>query len=198
MTLLIVPFVEQNMKDKSNIGKVLASAQVVTMLCKLILSLCGFFSFGLNTNEILVNNFPAGVIRMGVSVTFVVSALFSYTLCINPVVESLKESAFFSKITSNLSIIIRDVIFRLSLVILSLALAVFLPYFALLTAFVGSILSITTSVWIPFSLHLKVKYHELDRIQICTDVTILVLGTALFFVSVYSSGKALIQARIKS
>ena len=194
----ILPSVEQIMKDKSKFGKALASAQTVTMLFKLVLSLCGFFSFGFNTDEILVNNFPAGAIRISVSVIFVLSALLSYTLCIYPVVKSLEESPFFSRITSNLSIIVRDVIFRLLLVTLSLTLAVLLPHFALLTAFVGSIQSVAGNIWIPFSLHLKIKYHELGRFQICIDVIILSLGTLLSLMSMYSSGKALVQASIST
>ena len=196
--ILILPCVEQSMKDKSKFGKALASAETVTMLFKLVLSLCGFFSFGFNTDEILVNNFPAGVIRISVSIIFVISALLSYTLCIYPVVKSLEESPFFSRITSNLSIIVRDVIFRLSLVIVSLTLALLLPHFALLTAFVGSIQSVATLIWIPFSLHLKIKYHELGRFQICTDVIIFSLGTLLSLMSIYSSGKALVQASIST
>lgn len=111
--ILILPSVEQSMKDKTKFGTALASAETVTMLFKLVLSLCGFFSFGFDTEEILVNNFPARVIRISVSIIFVISALLSYTLCVYPVVKSLEESPFFSRITSNLSIIVRDVIFRL-------------------------------------------------------------------------------------
>ena len=194
----ILPSVEQSMKDKSKFGKALASAQTITMLFKLVLSLCGFFSFGVNTDEVIVNNFPAGLIRISVCVIFVISALLSYTLCLYPVVKSLEESPFFSRITSNLSIIVRDVIFRLSLVTLSLTLAVLLPHFALLTAFVGSVQSVAGNIWIPFSLHLKIKYHELGRFQICTDVIILSLGTLLSLISIYSSGKALVQASIST
>ena len=194
----ILPPVEQSMKDKTKFGKALAWAETVTMLFKLVLSLSGFFSFGFNTDEIVVNNFPAGIIRISVSVIFVISALLSYTPCVYPVVKSLEESSLFSTLTSNLSIIVRDAIYRLSLVMLSLALAVLLPHFALLTAFVGSIQSVAASIWIPFSLHLKIKYHELGQFQICTDVTILCLATLLSFMSIYSSGKALFLASIST
>ena len=193
----IVPSVEQSLRDGTKFGKVLASAQFITMLFKIILSLCGFFSFGFNTDEILVNNFPPGAIRISISVIFVVSALFSFALCVYPVVESLEESAFFSRITSKLSNIARDVIFRLSLVILSLAIAVLLPHFALITALVGSVSSVVTSFWIPFAAHLKVKYQELSRFEICVDVTILVLSSVFSVFGTYSSIKVLVEAKMK-
>jgi len=107
----------------------------IFIISKLILSLCGFFSFGFNTDEIVVNNFPAGTIHISVSASFVVGSLFSFILSLYPVFESLEESAFFSKITSSVSHVARDVIYRLSLVILTLAIALLLPHFALLTAF---------------------------------------------------------------
>ena len=89
---------------------------------------------------------------------------------------------------------IRNIITRVSLVVITLAIAIFLPHFALIGALMGSFQMAFTGFWIPLLVHLKVKYHELSRLQIYADVIVLVLSSAFSVLGTYFSLKGLVQA----
>ena len=192
----IIPSVEKSMKNKSDFGKALASALAVSVVIKVIIAVFGFLTFGFKTDEAILNNFPVGPLNITASISLVVSSLLSIILCLRPVCESLDESTIFSEITSDISNTIRNIIIRVSLVVITLAIAIFLPHFALIAALVGSFQIVFSEFWIPFLVHLKVKYHELSRLQIFTDVIVLVFSSAFSVLGNYFSVKALVQARL--
>ena len=188
----IIPSVEKSMKNKSDFGKALASALAVSVVIKVIIAVFGFLTFGSKTDEAIVNNFPAGPLNITASISLVISSLLSIILCLRPVCESLDESTFFSEITSDIS----NIIIRVSLVVITLAIAIFLPHFALIAALMGSFQAVFSELWIPFLVHLKVKYHELSTLQIFADVIVLVFSSAFSVFGNYFSVKALVQARL--
>ena len=192
----IIPSVEKSMKNKSDFGKALASAFAVSVVIKVIIAVFGFLTFGSKTDEAIVNNFPAGPLNITASISLVISSLLSIILCLRPVCESLDESTFFSEITSDISNTICNIIIRVSLVVITLAIAIFLPHFALIAALMGSFQTVFFGFCIPLLVHLKVKYHELSRLQICADVILLVLSSAFSVLGNYFSIKALVQARL--
>ena len=192
----IIPSVEKSMKNKSDFGKALASALAVSVVIKLIIAVFGFLTFGSKTDEAIVNNFPVGPLNITASISLVISSLLSIILCLRPVCESLDESTFFSEITSDISNTIRNIIIRVSLVVITLAIAIFLPHFALIAALMGSFQTVFFGFCIPLLVHLKVKYHELSRLQICADVILLVLSSAFSVLGNYFSIKSLVQARL--
>ena len=192
----IIPSVEKSMKNKSDFGKALASAFAVSVVIKVIIAVFGFLTFGSKTDEAIVNNFPAGPLNITASISLVISSLLSIILCLRPVCESLDESKFFSEITSDISNTICNIIIRVSLVVITLAIAIFLPHFALIAALMGSFQAVFSELWIPFLVHLKVKYHELSTLQIFADVIVLVFSSAFSVFGNYFSVKALVQARL--
>ena len=192
----IIPSVEKSMKNKSDFGKALASALAVSVVIKVIIAVFGFLTFGSKTDEAILTNFPVGPLSITASISLVISSLLSIILCLRPVCESLDESTFFSEIASDISNTISNIIIRVSLVVITLAIAIFLPHFALIAALVGSFQIVFSEFWIPFLVHLKVKYHELSRLQIFADVIVLVFSSAFSVLGNYFSVKALVQARL--
>lgn len=91
---------------------------------------------------------------------------------------------------------ISSIIIRVSLVVITLAIAIFLPHFALIAALMGSFQTVFFGFCIPLLVHLKVKYHELSRLQIFADVIVLVFSSAFSVLGNYFSIKALVQARL--
>ena len=192
----IIPSVEKSMKNKSDFGKALASALAASVVIKVIIAVFGFLTFGSKTDEAILTNFPVGPLSITASISLVISSLLSIILCLRPVCESLDESTFFSEIASDISNTISNIIIRVSLVVITLAIAIFLPHFALIAALVGSFQIVFSEFWIPFLVHLKVKYHELSRLQIFADVIVLVFSSAFSVLGNYFSVKALVQARL--
>ncbi|KAL9976034.1 hypothetical protein ACROYT_G013265 [Oculina patagonica] len=63
-SLPILPHVEVSMAKKTKFNTALALAHVINALLKLSFSLFGFLSFGVNTDEAILNNLPPGTLHI--------------------------------------------------------------------------------------------------------------------------------------
>ena len=188
---ILIP-VEESMADPSKFGSSLGISLSLAALFKVLFSLCGFLSFSRATNEVIGNNFPLGAPRIIVSVVYVIYVIFSYTLVIFPVFQSLDGSQLASAVTSRIPLFIWSATTRFLVVFTTLFLAVVVPHFALLTAFVGSLALPFLEYVVPCLVHLKLKWCELKPIQVAVDGAIVVMGVLATVFGAYCSGKALI------
>ena len=78
-------------------------------------------------------------------------------------------------------------VLRSAFVILTLAIAIYLPYFALLMAFTGSLAGVPLSIILPCIFHLQLKWASMTWLERSTDVFIFVMGLACTFSGLYMS-----------
>lgn len=188
---ILIP-VEESMADPSKFGSALGISLSLAAIFKVLFSLCGFLSFSHATDEVIGNNFPLGAPRTIVSVVYVMYVIFSYTLVIFPVFQSLDGSRLASAVTSRIPFFIWSATTRFLVVFTTLFLAVVVPHFALLTAFVGSLALPFLEYIVPCLVHLKLKWRELKPLQVAADGTIVVMGVLATAFGAYCSGKALV------
>ena len=188
---ILIP-VEESMTDPSKFGSALGISLSLAAIFKVLFSLCGFLSFPHATDEVIGNNFPLGAPRIIVAVVYVIYVIFSYTLVIFPVFQSLDDSRLASAVTSYIPFFIWSATTRFLVVFTTLFLAVVVPHFALLTAFVGSLALPFLEYIVPCLVHLKLKWRELKPLQLAADGTIVVMGVLATVFGAYCSGKALI------
>ena len=188
---ILIP-VEESMADPSKFGTALGISLSLAAIFKVLFSLCGFLSFSHATDEVIGNNFPLGAPRTIVGVVYALYVIFSYTLVIFPVFQSLDGSRLASAVTSRIPFFIWSVTTRFVVVFSTLFLAVVVPHFALLTAFVGSLTLPFLEYIVPCLVHLKLKWRELKPLQLAADGTIVVLGALATVFGAYCSGKALV------
>ncbi|XP_068713143.1 vesicular inhibitory amino acid transporter-like [Montipora foliosa] len=188
---ILIP-IEESMADPSKFGSALGISLSLATIFKVLFSLCGFLSFSHATDEVIGNNFPLGAPRIIVSVVYVIYVIFSYTLAIFPVFQSLDDSRFASAVTSCIPFFIWSATTRFLFVFTTLFLAVVVPHFALLTAFVGSLVLPFLEYMVPCLVQLKLKWGELKLLQVAADGTIVVMGVLVTVFGAYFSGKALI------
>jgi len=188
---ILIP-VEESMADPSKFGSSLGISLSLAAIFKVLFSLCGFLSFSRATNEVIGNNFPLGAPRIIVSVVYVIYVIFSYTLVIFPVFQSLDGSRLASVVTSRIPLFIWSATTRFLVVFTTLFLAVVVPHFALLTAFVGSLALPFLEYVAPCLVHLKLRWCELKPLQVAADGAIVVMGVLVTVFGAYCSGKALI------
>lgn len=188
---ILIP-VELSMADPPKFGSALGISLSLAAIFKVLFSLCGFLSFSHATDEVIGNNFPLGAPRTIVSVVYVMYVIFSYTLVIYPVFQSLDGSRLASAVTSFIPFFIWSATTRFLVVFITLFLAVMVPHFALLIAFVGSLALPFLEYIVPCLVHLKLKWYELKPVQVAVDVTIAVMGVLATVFGAYCSGKALI------
>ena len=187
---ILIP-VEESMADPSKFGTALGISLLATIF-KVLFSLCGFLSFSHATDEVIGNNFPLGAPRTIVSVVYVIYVIFSYSLVIFPVLQSLDGSQLTSAVTSRIPLFIWSAVTRFLVVFATLVLAVVVPHFALLTGFVGSLALPFLEYIVPCLVHLKLKWRQLKPLQVAADGTIVVMGALATVFGAYFSGKALV------
>ena len=193
---ILIP-VEQSMVDRSKFGSALGISLTLAVIFKVLFSLCGFLSFTENTDEVIGNNFPLGAPRTIVSVVYVIYVVFSYTLVIYPVFQSVDDSKLTSAVTSFIPSFIWVSVTRLLVVFITLLVAVIVPHFALLTSFVGCLVLPFLEYMVPCLVHLKLKWSGLGPLQIAADGTIVVVGVLATGLGAFFSGRALIAEMSK-
>jgi solute carrier family 32 (vesicular inhibitory amino acid transporter) len=85
-------------------------------------------------------------------------------------------------------------VLRISLILFTLFLAIFMPFFANLMGLVGSITGTALSLVWPCYFHLHLKRKKLTKFEIFVDVSIIVFALFITITGVYYSGYALISA----
>ena len=188
---ILIP-VEESMADPSKFGTALGISLSLATIFKVLFSLCGFLSFSNATDEVIGNNFPLGAPRTIVGIVYVIYVIFSYTLVILPVFQSLDGFRLAFAVTCRIPFFIWSATTRFLVVFTTLFVAIVVPHFALLTAFVGSLALPFLEYIVPCLVHLKLKWRQLKPLQIATDGTVVVMGALATVFGVYCSGRALI------
>ncbi|PFX14289.1 Prolyl endopeptidase [Stylophora pistillata] len=188
---ILIP-VEESMEDRSKFEPALGISLALAAMFKILFSLCGFLSFSQSTDEVIGNNFPLGAPRTIVSVVYILYVIFSYALIVYPVLQSLDNSRLKDAVASFIPSFLWIATTRLLAAFLALLVAVLIPHFALLTAFVGSLVLPFLEYMGPCILHLKLKWSRLSFLQIALDGTVVLLGLLATVLGAFFSGRALI------
>ena len=193
---ILIP-VEESMVDRSKFGSALGISMILTAMFRVIFSIAGFLSFAENTDEVIGNNFPLGAARTIVTVMCVMCVVFSYTLVVYPVIQSLDDSKLTAVVTSYIPSFIWLATARFLVVFVTLLVAVLIPHFAILMSFTGSLILPFLEYMVPCLVHLKLKWSGLTPFQIAADGTIVVLGVFATVLGAYFSGRVLIAEMTK-
>lgn len=188
----ILPRLEGDMANKGKFNAMLGISYIFITALKLMFSLFGFLSFTIHTKDLVTNNLPVGVVYY-VSCAFLgINVLASYPFPILIVVRSIEDVITPDSMLGRLPKAWWFVCLRLSLLLVTLGVAVVIPHFALMLAFVGSLTSATTCFVLPCLFHLKLKRSELHFYHKILDCFIIAFGLAAAGFGVVFSGKALV------
>ena len=188
-SIVLLPSVEESMADRSNFSRALYIPYAINTTLGVAFSVVAFLSFQFNTDEVIINNLPAGPIRITVSMLFLSSCLLSYALTGYPIIEYLLQTAPIQNISAKISDVLISAAVRITLVLVTVLLAAVLPHFALLASLTSSLL-LSLGVFIfPSSVHLKLKYHELKSHQVLLDLFVIGIGVILCVFGVFVSAE---------
>ena len=193
---IVIP-VEETMSDRSKFSSSLGISLFSCTIFKVLFALFGFLSFLHKTDEVIGNNFPIGLLRELISVVYLMYVVFSYILIIYPVLQFLDGCQLNSEEVSFIPSFMWIPTTRFFVVLTTFVIAVTIPHFALLTAFIGSLLLPSLEYVMPCLVHLKLKWVKLTRLEIFADISVIVLGILWTVLCGYSSGKALVIAMVK-
>lgn len=146
------------------------------------MGILGYCMYGDNIKSQVTLNLPLNKISTKLAIyTTLINPITKYAAITNPIAIAIEDSLspnFF--ITKKIAILIRTL-----LLITTLILALFIPFFAYVMAFTGSFLSVTTSILIPCLCYLKINKSAREfGWELILILTILVLG---IFIGVFGT-----------
>ena len=172
----IIPSVEGSMADKAKFSRALSLAYVVSTSMKVSFAVFAFLSFGANTDAVILNSLPSGPVHIIVGSFFALNCILSYGLTIYPVIESVHKSLTTRIQNDKIPDFVTNAVIRVTVVVLSVVVAILVPSFLVIVSFIGGILDSPACYIFPIILRFKLKYKRLKIHQVCVDTFVVIFG----------------------
>ncbi|WOL20273.1 hypothetical protein Cni_G29077 [Canna indica] len=155
----VFPTLSTSMKDKSKFSEVLVVCFILCTINYASMAIMGYLMYGDKLQSQVTLNLPVGKISSKIAIyTTLINPLCKYSLMIAPIASAIEETMKNSDNKRILPFIVRTLIV-LSTVIIALG----VPFFGYLMAFIGSFLSVMMSILVPCICYLKI--FKLNGIQ---------------------------------
>lgn len=146
------------------------------------MAILGYIMYGEDLISQVTLNLPTRSIGSKIAIyTTLINPLTKYAIVVSPLATAI-EDALSLHTSRPARLTVRTVLVRTILVISTVVVALFIPFFGSIMALIGSFLSISASILIPCLCYLKIdKTSRKFGIELIVIVVVLVLG---FFVAV--------------
>ncbi|EES07655.1 hypothetical protein BDA96_04G347200 [Sorghum bicolor] len=186
----VFPNIYQSMSDRSKFPKALFICFAICTAMYGSFAVIGFLMFGENTLSQITLNLPKHSVASKVALwTTVINPFTKYALLLNPLARSLEElrpEGFLNETSCS-------IILRTALVASTVCIAFLLPFFGLVMALIGSLLSILVAVIMPALCFLKIAQNKATCSQVIASIGIIILGVISAALGTYSSVKRIAE-----
>ncbi|KAL4569517.1 hypothetical protein LXL04_025156 [Taraxacum kok-saghyz] len=179
----VFPTLCNSMKDKSQFSKVLLVCFVLSTITYGMMAILGYLMFGEHIQSQVTLNLPTKNISSNIAIyTTLMNPITKYALVISPIATSVEETFPFRE-SKMMSCLIRT-----CLVISTVFVALLIPFFGYVMAFIGAFLSITVSILFPCLCYWKIAIgFKKFTMEMSVILMILFIGTFVAVVGTYNA-----------
>ncbi|CAL9771979.1 unnamed protein product [Musa acuminata subsp. burmannicoides] len=179
----VFPTLCTSMKDSTKFSKVLIVCFVLCTINYGSMAIIGYLMYGDNLKSQVTLNLPIGNISSKIAIyTTVVNPLTKYALMVTPIANAIEERL--AEYHKSLKPCLTRTLLMLSMVTVALA----IPFFGYLIAFIGSLLGVVVSILLPCLCYLKIfKPHCIHVVELVTIFCILMMGCVMAVTGTYTS-----------
>ncbi|CAJ2645327.1 unnamed protein product [Trifolium pratense] len=179
----LLPTICNSMKDRKQFSKVLLVCFVASTIIYGTVAVLGYRMFGDHLKSQITLNLPTNTISTKIAIyTTVINPFTKYPIVITPITNAIEEKWHLCK-SRPISIL-----FRTTIVVSSVLVALFVPFFGYIMAFIGAFLSVAISLLFPCLCYLKI--HKAARrfgLELIIIIGILIIGTLIGIHGTYIS-----------
>ncbi|XP_065861965.1 amino acid transporter AVT1I-like [Euphorbia lathyris] len=185
----VFPTLCTSMKDRTQFSKVLVVCFVSSTITYGSMAVLGYLMYGEHLMSQVTLNLPIRKVSTKIAIyTTLVNPLTKYAVVITPIAKAIEDTFRLSKTSTSLSILVRTAIMISTLVV-----ALTIPFFGYVMAFIGAFLSITVSVLLPCLCYLRInKAARSLGLELVMITGILIVGSFVAILGTYTSLKQII------
>ncbi|MED6121654.1 hypothetical protein PIB30_032196 [Stylosanthes scabra] len=180
----VFPTLRNSMKDKIQFYKVLIVCFIISTITYGSMAIIGYKMFGEYVNSQVTLNLPTNKISTKIAIYItLINPFTKYAVIITPIANAIEESLLLHKGRRPITILIRTTI-----VLTTLLVALFVPFFGYVMGFIGAFLSVTCSWILPCLCYLKMnKATQRFGMELVMIVGILFTGSIIAIAGTYIS-----------
>ncbi|EDO29538.1 predicted protein, partial [Nematostella vectensis] len=179
-----MPAIEGSMQRPHNFNNVMNVTYIAVTFVKVFFGFIGYLTFTRDTDQVITNNLPEGVLHMVVNLLVLFLAATSYTIPVYTVFDILENISFpcgrmehpsSAKGKDKLSYF-QALTARLCVISFTLLVGVLVPHFGLYMALVGSFTGMCLAFIFPAFFHMKICYQRMQWYGFFIDSFVAIFG----------------------
>ncbi|KAF1874542.1 hypothetical protein Lal_00029969 [Lupinus albus] len=185
----VFPTLRNSMQDKTQFYKVLMFCFITSTITYGSMAIIGYMMFGDYLKSQVTLNLPTKKISTKIAIyTTLINPLAKYAVIITPIANAIEDTKLFNK-SKVISIFIRTTI-----VVSTMFVALFIPFFGYVMAFIGAFLSVTVSLLLPCLCYLKInKGARRFGLELMIIIGILFIGSFIGVLGTITSVRQIVN-----
>ncbi|KAI8556253.1 hypothetical protein RHMOL_Rhmol05G0238300 [Rhododendron molle] len=185
----VFPTLCNSMKHRNQFPKVLLVCFVISTVSYGSMAVLGYLIFGQSLMSQITLNLPTQNLSSKIAIyTMLINPITKYAIILSPIATAIKDTSAFCNRRST-SCLIRTVLV-ISITVVALA----VPFFGYVMAFIGSFLSVSASILFPCLCYLSIyKGYRRFGLELVLIVAIVLMGVVVAVTGTYTSLREIVK-----
>ncbi|XP_058194130.1 amino acid transporter AVT1I-like [Rhododendron vialii] len=185
----VFPTLCNSMKDRNQFPKVLLVCFVISTISYGLMAVLGYLIFGQSLMSQITLNLPTQNMSSKIAIyTTLINPITKYAIILSPIATAIEDTSPFRNSRSTSCLI------RTGLVISTAVVALAVPFFGYVMAFIGSFLSVSVSILFPCLCYLNIyKGYRRFGLELVLIVAIVLMGIVVAVTGTYTSLREIVK-----